>query len=430
MDRAGSSRHSSRLLAVVLAITLGVVTVGVHANAGASDPTFATLGVDDEVFWEGPYVRRARNSFGAERACREGPCWEYRIELSGQGSRFRVAIDYPPGNDTFALFLRGPNGKRRSPEVSGFFSHEIFVERPKPGPWTVEVVPRNATKTAFRARAKLEGRAPRPHSRRLLAPNLRVEPPFGFTFETPAIIIPGGTVSIPSDRSCGLDESAEQGAQECLRFWVGPQNAGRGPLELRFAPATEAAAGEAPMYQILHYSDGTTRERRSGSYEFHKTHGHYHFRGFAAFELFRVTDPRAGRLEGAGSGNKSGFCFGDVLMNSWEEFIQAPAGSARSACAELEDGGMGLATGWTDVYSAGTPGNYVEFSEQGDGRYVLRATVDLQDEILETNEADNVSYAYIEVQGRKVRVLERGFGLSPWDHGREVLIDWVARLRR
>ena len=43
-------------------------------------------------------------------------------------------------------------------------------------------------------------------------------------------------------------------------------------------------------------------------------------------------------------------------------------------------------------------------------------------DVLESDETDNAGYAYVEIRGSTVRVLERGRGQSPWDP-RKVLAD-------
>ena len=65
---------------------------------------------------------------------------------------------------------------------------------------------------------------------------------------------------------------------------------------------------------------------------------------------------------------------------------------------------------------------YVEFDGNGNGRYVVRSVVDEMDNVLESDDTDNVSYAYIEVQGDTVEILERGWGTDPWDD-RKVVFD-------
>jgi subtilase family serine protease len=40
--------------------------------------------------------------------------------------------------------------------------------------------------------------------------------------------------------------------------------------------------------------------------------------------------------------------------------------------------------------------------------YVLRSTVDKSNRVVEENEADNSSYAYIKVTGEDIQIMERG----------------------
>ena len=412
-----------RALRAILGLLVGGLFLVVPAVAKPKQG--ATLHIGQTAFWTSPYLKNADYE-GDEGKCEEG-CFKYLVRIADKSERLRVALDHPlvGGSGTFRLNLRGPDGTRLSPVHLGGFSSEIFVRRPEQGTWSIEVTPDYAANTAFRVRAKLEGKKAS-EKKRLLAPNLRVEPPLGFTFENPEPTV-GPEAAL---RSCTVDEMAEDGARRCLRFSVGPQNAGLGPLELRFSPVTDAIAAEAPMFQRLTYSDGTFKERPAGTYEYHKTHGHYHFSGFAKLDLFRVTNLKKGTLQKVGKGNKSGFCFADTAMNSWGRFIHGRAHSARSSCESLTEGYMGLTAGWTDLYGWNAPGNYVEFSEGGDGYYIVRARVDAVNTILEAREDDNVSYAYVRVTGSRVRLLERGYGLSPWHPGHQRLIDWVSRLRK
>lgn len=76
---------------------------------------------------------------------------------------------------------------------------------------------------------------------------------------------------------------------------------------------------------------------------------------------------------------------------------------------------LGLGAGWADIYGYSLDGNYVEFGTNGDGRYVVRSVADANNDILESDERDNAGYAYIEIAGTQIRVLERGHGMSPWD---------------
>jgi hypothetical protein len=397
------------------------VLVALALTAAVTAPAFAARSVvrlerGDSSFWTGPYIK---NSQSGCDGCR------YELVVAETADRLRVAIDFPAGDDFFGLKLIDPTGRTFRPNSSGMFSKEVLVKDPKTGTWTIAVQTDFVTKSSFRVRAKLEMLEQQRGDDPLL-PNLRTEPPYDFTFETDTIILGGATVSGPYQGTCTPDEMAEDGARRCLRFTVGPQNAGDGPLELRFSPAADAFGQEAPMYQVITHANGSTSEHAAGTYEYHKTHAHYHFTGFARLELFSV---EGRRLEKAGTGRKSGFCFGDVMMNSWGSFIQDRAHTSRSSCGDVSEAYMGLTRGWTDVYDHSTPGNYIEFTDQPDGLYVVRSTVDGTNVVKETNEGDNVSYAYIHVQGDKIHLLERGYGLSPFDPNKMVAKDWLADLR-
>lgn len=57
----------------------------------------------------------------------------------------------------------------------------------------------------------------------------------------------------------------------------------------------------------------------------------------------------------------------------------------------------------------------------------MRAVVDIKDHVRETDETDNAGYAYVQITGESVRILERGQGLSPWDPRTTVFTDrWGA----
>ena len=403
--------------AFVAVVLTAAVTVPV---AFAGPRTMGRLGRGDSLFWSGPYIKSSGNGSNCSGGCR------YKLVVGETADRLRVAIDFPAGDDSFVLRLTDPSGRNFRPGSVGYFSREVFVKDPRTGTWTVVVRAEAVTKSSFRVRAKLEMLAS-PRGDTPLLPNLRTEPPFDFTFETDTIILGGATASGFYQGTCGPDEMAEDGARRCLRFTVGPQNAGDGPLELRFSPAADALGQEAPMYQVITHADGSTSEHEAGTYEYHKTHAHYHFKGFATLKLFRV---HGRRLEKAGTGRKSGFCFGDVMMNSWDSFIQERAGTSRSTCGDFTEAYMGLTRGWTDIYDRSTPGNYIEFTDQPDGLYVVQSTVDEANVVRETNERDNTSYAYIHVAGDRIHLLERGYGKSPFDPDKIVARDWVARLRR
>jgi hypothetical protein len=195
-----------------------------------------------------------------------------------------------------------------------------------------------------------------------------------------------------------------------------------------FKFATDAANGglsadgafiRGPAFQDVLYSDGKVETRPAGTYSFHTTHAHFHDDGILTYELFRV---EGDQLTPAGKGTKSGFCPADQLMGQWRSFTQekngfygagdTPTGSCYGAA---DDGLLALTRGWGDVYRWQRPGQYVDFAANGDGYYVVRTTVDKANTTLETDETDNSAYAYVKITGRRVELIERGWGLSELD---------------
>ncbi|MGH2758085.1 MAG: hypothetical protein ACRDKJ_00815 [Actinomycetota bacterium] len=422
-----------RRSALALAFVLTMLAPSPTATAEAT--SVGTLRSGRSVFWNGAYVARAEVA-DAQMCGSAGPCFDYRLGLVGTASRLRVAIDTPSREDTFKFVLLDPDGSEvASATNDNQFNAEAFVDRPRAGVWTVRVLPTHVTEASFRMRARLEGAETSERRARVaLLPNLRSIPPYELGFIAPANpfngVYPPDTVNPPLDVfgvhpfSCAIDEMAEDEVERCLRLTAGPMNAGAGPFEMRFRHIDDVLAGAPPtIFQAVHYTDGRVRIRKGGTYSFHRTHAHYHYDDILTYELFRVSGDR---LVGAGKGNKSGFCPADQLFADWHSFGQVPPGSygegdsAGGNCFSPSNGLIGLSVGWGDVYRWQRPGQYVDFGSNGDGRYVVRATVDKANHVLESDEADNSSYALIHVVGDSVRILERGRGSSHLDDTRIV----------
>lgn len=424
---------------------LATALLALPASAAGEAPPAAPLelGLGDGRFWSGGQVESG-DVPDAALCDVVAPCPTFQLSLAGGGHRLRVAYDTPSREDSFRLDLIAPDGTVTSQSGSNVFNAEAFVERPTAGTWTVRLVPQGATRAFVRLRAKLDAapEAP-PAGRAPLLPNLRAVPPYELGFVAPAnplnAAYPPDTVNPPlsvagvEPLSCTADEMApaELGggaAHDCLRLTTGPINVGEGPFMKTFTFASDAAGGrldgEGPYVrgdarQVVAYSDGSTESRPSGKYSFHTTHAHFHDEGILTYELFRVVGES---LVEAGKGTKSGFCPADQLMGEWRLFRQEQAGffgegdtPTGSCYGAADDGLVALTRGWGDVYRWQRPGQYMEFSGNGDGYYVARATVDKGDTTLETDETDNSSYALIRISGRRIELIERGQGTSHLD---------------
>jgi hypothetical protein len=430
--------------AVVICFAAGVRA----SDAGAE----LRLAPGEKVFWPGQPAATCEAAVD--------PCFTYPLTLTDPGWRLRVAVDTASRGDSFKFELVDPSGAvAASRQNSNQFNEEAFVADPQAGAWTVRVLPSAGTQAPqqrlgsatppFRMRAKLEAGPPTPAPAGTpLLPNLRTVPPLEFTFIAPLNpangVYPPDTVNPPADAgglhpiSCTADEAAPVAAggfaaQRCLRLTSGPINVGKGPYDMRFDLVGDSLAGNAEvtpeggtiqraqMQQVVHLSGGETYRRPAGTYSFHLTHAHFHDNNILTYQLWRVLDSEHGALEPAATGTKSGFCPADQLFGQWRRFSQMPSGdfgdgdTPTGNCFSPSEGFLGLTVGWGDVYRWQRPGQYVEFAGNGDGLYVVRSIVDKPGEVLEANETDNVSYAYIRVTGDQVEILERGRGRSPWD---------------
>jgi hypothetical protein len=408
--------------------------------AVAEDTVVGRLGVGQSVFWPGGYVasRVVTSNLPTSAACTVTHCFSWKLQLTAAAKRLRVGLDTPARESSFTIEVTDPSGAVAGTATNNNrFNIETFIADPKPGTWTVRIVPRDAAYAAFRLRARSEA-APKPYPKKtLLLPNLQATPPYEFGFTAPANplngLYPPDSVNPPLDVlgyhpvSCAADEMAENGAQRCLRLTTGPRNAGAGPMDLGYVPIDHQLGllEEGPVTQYLHWSDGSITQRPAGGFLFHKTHAHYHYQDILDYAIYRVTDRAKGTLVPAGHGTKAGFSPADQLFADWATFGQENgsfvegASTARSVGAST----FGLSVGWGDVYRWQRPGQYVEFTGNGDGLYVVRVVVDVKDHVLESNEKDNAAYAYVQITGESVRVIERGQGMSPWDPQHKVFTD-------
>jgi hypothetical protein len=433
-----------RISPPALALLLSIALCLPAAAAAEAPPTAPIpLGVGDSRFWLGGQIASG-NLRDASLCDIAAPCPTFKLQLAPGGHRLRVAYDTPSRQNSFQLDVIAPDGKVTSQQGSNVFNAEVFVAKPAGGKWTVRVIPQGVDRAFFRLRAKLEaGAEPVPQGHVPLLPNLRAVPPFELGFVAPAnplnAAYPPDTVNPPlsvagqEPLSCTADEMAPTdvgggGAGDCLRFTSGPINVGAGPFMKTFKFASDAANGglsadgafiRGPAYQDILYSDGKVETRRAGTYSFHTTHAHFHDDGILTYELFRVDGDQ---LVPAGKGTKSGFCPADQLMGQWRSFTQEKSGfygagdtPTGSCYGAADDGLLALTRGWGDVYRWQRPGQYVDFTGNGDGYYVVRTTVDKANTTLETDETDNSAYAYAKITGRRVELIERGWGLSPFD---------------
>ncbi|MBW3664353.1 MAG: hypothetical protein KY469_14735 [Actinobacteria bacterium] len=457
------------VLLLAATATTGFVTPDdstTDASASTAESEFVgELGRGDALFWDGPYIDSVGtgtrvadpvlcdspvatylsciaterypassqvSAISALFAGIAGPlcgsehrCFSYAFDVVAGGEELRVAFDQPSLRDKFGMAVYDPNGDLVA--LRGSPPGEVRVSDPVEGRWVVRLEAFDVRDSAFRMRAALDPEAAAPgkgghgHGRDRsgrgpaeLLPNLQVVPPYEVGFA-----------------ACQPTEVVDYDAQRCLRFSAGPANVGDGPLDLFIAEDGELAG---QMYQRVHRDDGGHDVHEAGDFEWHPQHVHYHHGALQSLELYRVTDPRRGGLELAGVGPKLGFCLAPYHIAEWDSFAQDPPYSVygEEACTSFDPPvatQMALARGWVDIYQWWVEGNFVEFGDNPDGLYLIRAQSDPDGDVLETDDGDNTAYTYIRVTGEEIEVLERGIGDSPWDR-RKTLVDDTRRPTR
>jgi hypothetical protein len=263
-----------------------ILPVALAALAFPATAHAETLAAGQAAFWNGPTIASG-NVRDASLCGTAAPCPTYALKVTQPGARLRVALDTPMRDDTFHFDVIDPSGAVAGGATnSNQFDAEAFVKDPKPGTWTVRVMPQGVSDAAFRMRAKLEKTLPTlPTGKVALLPDLKAVPPMEFTFIAPANpangLYPPDTVNPPLDAagehplSCTADETAPAdspvyggAATKCLRFTSGPINVGRGPFDMRFQFIADNLSGamtplaKGPMFQMVHFGDGTTQLRR------------------------------------------------------------------------------------------------------------------------------------------------------------------------
>jgi hypothetical protein len=207
----------------------------------------------------------------------------------------------------------------------------------------------------------------------VLLPDLQTLPPFDLVIEFEA-----------------------QGERRLLRFSNSILNRGAGALELlgRLNPNT----GKTAVTQHIYRRDGALDEHAAGEFVFHPDHDHWHLANFARYEVWSLT-PEGQLSRVLAFTDKVSYCLRD---NSRSDV----AGAARLTYARCNRALQGISVGWIDTYEFDTPGQIVDITAVPNGVYAVRSTVDPDNQLRESNDANNSAIIYIELAGNRVSVID------------------------
>ena len=262
-----------------------------------------------------------------------------------------------------------------------------------------------------------------------LLPALGVQPPTDVRVDgvPPVASTPLGfpfPVDAETGNSCYLDETATTGANRCLRFTSEVGNVGVAPLTLRIPwldPTTgtlAAAPGGCEAQQVIDRSDGTTSTRDAGPCQFHAAHGHFHYNNFVEFGLYSVKGDGTSGPEVAES-LKESFCladdgyfgFGTAGPNGPRVFVGQPGCNVPSTPAPdapHADITMGVAPGWSDIYTWDTPDQYIDISDTPPGTYDIVARANAGEALKLAGPARPCAATRIHLTDTSVEVVARG----------------------
>ena len=203
-----------------------------------------------------------------------------------------------------------------------------------------------------------------------------------------------------------------------LGFDAATGNVGPGPLTIH-GFRRDRRRDEMQVDQIVARADGTSRQVRAvGVMKFvvHPDHNHWHFQGFARYELHA-----AGRIKArARRDRKTGFCLGDryAVRNAPKlpNFTPFPQQADQCGLGQPRLSGLfaGISVGYGDRYGAFIEGQYIDVTGLPAGRYTLVHTANPDGTLLESDYSDNSASAALRLSypnGRgsmpAVRILAR-----------------------
>ena len=164
--------------------------------------------------------------------------------------------------------------------------------------------------------------------------------------------------------SCEVMEGCTMaGDRRLLRFDLSTPNIGAGDLYL----GAPTMAGRPPMM-----------------FEYGTCHMHWHLRGYADYRLMTLDGREVGR------GHKQSFC----LLDSGRYMTM---GADIPAAMRYNCGNQGIHAGWMDVYGRSLDCQYVDITGVPPGRYRIRAQINVERVVAESDYADNESFYMIDV---------------------------------
>ncbi|MGH8221534.1 MAG: lysyl oxidase family protein [Woeseiaceae bacterium] len=163
-------------------------------------------------------------------------------------------------------------------------------------------------------------------------------------------------------------------------------NIGAGPLEI---VAGETGSAGQNVYQRVYLSDGSSYDRVAGTYEWHPEHNHVHFGNYALYTLQPYAAPGGSKREG----HKTTFCLMDTDLVDGS-LAGSPDMPVYNTCDATT---QGISVGWGDRYGSYLADQDIDVTGLPSGDYELTIEVDPGSRLLESNDTDNTSRVYVNI---------------------------------
>lgn len=179
-------------------------------------------------------------------------------------------------------------------------------------------------------------------------------------------------------------------------------NLGDGPFELFPVNNEKEKTTDAYQRVYTHDEDDTWTvfsEEKIGTFAFHPTHSHWHFEGFATYELHSKAEGGGIGDEVLASTDKVSFCMLD--SDVYDDTLEHYEGFHYQFCRQ--DDAQGISVGFSDVYTYFLPGQSIDVTGVPAGEYWLVSTADPDNYIVETNEKNNSAAVLVTIDEKKLK---------------------------
>lgn len=209
------------------------------------------------------------------------------------------------------------------------------------------------------------------------------------------VILPSEVDILPDLSPFGAQniQLSTKDGRKIIRFTATFWNQGPGLFELISGDASFNNGDDyLETSQHLVRADGTTRDKKVGTFLWHELHHHYHYSDFADYVLEPIRVFSDAIAPNAIT-QKTTFCLRD------NKKVTLDAKDAQfTFCGKSR---QGVTVGWSDIYSYTLPDQYIDVNDLPYGIYSLSFKVDPRHHFVENNQENNISTVIFELNAVK-----------------------------